>query len=284
MRPTPRSSLPSARPATYTRLRWDAGRNLTQPDRAEYFWAAIGGPGPANPETRVNYNELSLYAEMGGGRFSFYINTPYRNQEGDVNGGSGGFGDLTLGTKTHAHRQRIACRSRSRSAPRSRSASPARGSASGTSAWSRRCSGRSSSIPETYWQGQLGYWIPISGTPGFAGSVLFCNNTLNHVICRPMRDTALIGTIETSGLDVHLGFGHRRQRRRQFGERHDLLQRRPRSAAGDLRQARLRLRRAVRRHQQALRPATVPHGDPLAVLIAPRPRDGVRGGRLFDFV
>src|SRR5206468_11329650 len=31
----------SVRPRTYTRFRWDAGRNVTQPDRAEYFWARI---------------------------------------------------------------------------------------------------------------------------------------------------------------------------------------------------------------------------------------------------
>jgi outer membrane putative beta-barrel porin/alpha-amylase len=189
---------PSARPATYTRLRWDAGRNLIQPDRAEYFWAQIGGKGPANPETRVNYNELSLYAEMGGGRFSFYINTPYRNQEGDVNGGSGGFGDLTLGTKTlliDSELMQITF-ALGTTIPVGLSG---KGLGTGHVSMDPSLLWAIKLYPETWWQGQLGYWIPISGTPGFAGSILFYNNTLNHLIARPLADTALIGTIETSG-------------------------------------------------------------------------------------
>src|SRR5438874_2183956 len=50
-----------ARPATLTRLRWDSGVNLIQPDRSEFFWAAQGRKGPGslaggrvvNPETGV---------------------------------------------------------------------------------------------------------------------------------------------------------------------------------------------------------------------------------------
>ncbi len=39
-----------ARPATLPpRFRWDYGNNLTQPDRAEYFWAAIGQEGAVTP-------------------------------------------------------------------------------------------------------------------------------------------------------------------------------------------------------------------------------------------
>ncbi len=189
---------PSARPWTYTRLRWDAGRNLTQPDRAEYYWAQIGGKGPANPETRVNYNELSLYAEMGGGRFSFYINTPYRNQEGDVNGGSGGFGDLTLGTKTLLIDSELMqfTFSLGTTIPVGLSG---KGIGNGHVSMDPSLLWAIKLYPETWWQGQVGYWIPISGSPGFAGSVLFYNNSLNHLIARPLKDTALVGTIETSG-------------------------------------------------------------------------------------
>src|SRR5262249_44088042 len=53
-----------ARPATLTRFRWDYGNDLTQPDRAEAFWAAIGLKGPANPERRVDYHELRCYQEL----------------------------------------------------------------------------------------------------------------------------------------------------------------------------------------------------------------------------
>ena len=190
--------VPSVRPATYTRLRWDAGRNLIQPDRAEYFWAAIGKNGPGKPETRVNYNELSLYQEVGGPKFSFYINMPYRNQEGDVNGGSGGFGDLTIGTKTVLIDSELMLFTfqLGTTIPTGLSG---KGLGTGHVSMDPSLLYAIKLFPETYWQGQLGYWIPISGTSGFAGSILFYNNALNHVICRPLRDTALIGTVETSG-------------------------------------------------------------------------------------
>ena len=195
---------PSARPATYTRFRWDHGNNLTQPDRAEYFWAAIGGKGPANPEGRVNYNELSMYVEMGGDRFSFYINTPYRNQRGDANGGSGGFGDLTLGTKTMFLDSELLQMTfqLGTTIPVGLSG---RGIGNGHVSMEPSLLWAVKLFPETYWQGQLGYWIPISGTSGFAGSVVIWNNSLNHVLCRPMRDTALIGTIESTGYTFTAG-------------------------------------------------------------------------------
>ena len=37
----------------------------------------------------MDYNELRLYQEAGADRFSAFIDVPYRNQEGAVNGGSG---------------------------------------------------------------------------------------------------------------------------------------------------------------------------------------------------
>ena len=258
---------PVARPATYSRLRWDAGRNLTQPDRAEYYWAAIGGSGPANPESRVNYNELSLYAEMGGGRFSFFINTPYRNQEGDVNGGSGGFGDLTLGTKTMLVDSELM------------QITFALGTTipvglSGQGAWRRPREhgpvahlGRSSSIPEP---GGRGRSATGSRSAVRRASRAACSSTTTRsttMIARPLKDTALIGTIESSGWTFTAGSVTEANGVVQFGQRHHLLQRRPRLAAVHLRQARLRLRRAVRHHQRALRRAPVPHRNPLAILI-----------------
>jgi hypothetical protein len=190
--------VPSVRPATYTRFRWDHGNNLIEPDRAEYFWAQIGGKGPANPERRVNYNELSLYAEMGGPAFSFFINTPYRNQRGDVNLGSGGFGDISLGTKSVFLDSELLLMTFQFSTyiPTGLSG---RGLGTGHVSLEPSLLYSVKLYPETYWQGQLGYWIPISGSSGFAGSVVIWNNSLNHVLCRPLRDTALIGTLETSG-------------------------------------------------------------------------------------
>jgi hypothetical protein len=196
--------VPSVRPFTYSRLRWDHGRNLTDPDRAEYFWAAIGKNGPGQPERSVDYNELSLYAEMGGPKFSLYINTPYRNQEGEVNRGSGGFGDLTIGTKTVLIDSELMLFTFSLGTTIPTGLS-GRGIGTGHVSMDPSLLYAVKLYPETYWQGQLGYWIPIGGTSGFPGSVLFYHNSINHVIARPLKDTALIGTIETSGFTFTSG-------------------------------------------------------------------------------
>jgi hypothetical protein len=187
---------------TQTRFRWDAGKNVTQPDRSEFFWAAIGGKGRPNPETSVNYHELSLYQEVSAGKFSFYILQPYRSMNAAVNGGSGGFGDLTLGTKTLFLDSEVI-----HSAFQFQTQIPtgSAGSGAGVGHVSLTPSILTSIklYPDTYFQSQLGYWIPISPSQvngsSFAGSVFQFNHSINHVICRPLRDTALIGTIESVG-------------------------------------------------------------------------------------
>lgn len=188
----------SARPYSMTRLRWDAGRNMIQPDRAEYFWAAIGKKGPPKPETGLNYNELSLYVEAATERFSFFINTPYRNVDADVNGGSGGFGDLVLGTKSLFLDSELLQMTFqfTTSIP---VGVAGRGIGVGHVNLVPSLLASVKLYPDTYWQSQLSYVIPVSGTPGFAGSVLEYRNALNHVLCRPLPDTALIGTIEGVG-------------------------------------------------------------------------------------
>jgi hypothetical protein len=201
--------VPTARPATYTRFRWDYGNDLRQPDRAEYFWAATGLKGPPNPETRVNYHELSIYAEMGGDRFAFFIDTAYRNVRPDMNAGAGQFGDLILGTKTLLlDSELLQTTFQFRTFIPTGSAGKGIGtghvSLEPSMLWAIKL------YPETYWQGQVGYWIPIGGTPNpnggsFAGGVFIFNNSLNHLICRPLRDTALYGTIESTGYNFTSG-------------------------------------------------------------------------------
>jgi hypothetical protein len=193
-----------ARPVTQTRLRWDYGNNLTQPDRAEYFWGAIGQKGPARPETSVNYHELRFYQEFAADRFSFFIDMPYRNLNGAVNGGSGGFGDLNLGTKSLILDSELV-----QFSFQLITAIPTGAARSGTGVG--HVSMDPSLLmavklyPDSYWQSQLGYWIPISGTPGFAGTVLHYQNSINHVVCRPLADTAFVASIEAVGYTFSSG-------------------------------------------------------------------------------
>ena len=193
-----------ARPATVTRFRWDSGNNLTQPDRAEYFWAAIGGKGPRRPETRVNYNELRIYQEAATEKFSFYIDLPYRNQNGAVNGGSGGFGDLILGTKSVLFDSELAVLS-FQFATSIPTASPARGVGVGHVTLDPSLLATVKLYPDTYWQSQLGYTIPLGGTRGFQGSVLHYANSLNHVLCRPVQSVSFVGSIESVGYTFTAG-------------------------------------------------------------------------------
>jgi hypothetical protein len=195
---------PSARTGTYTRLRWDNGQDVTTPDRSEFFWAAIKTKGPAKPETRVNYNELSLYAEVGTSRFSFFVDTPYRSLDGAVNGGAGAFGDISLGTKAMLlDSELLQYTFQFKTTLPSGNASDGTGtghvSLEPSLIWTMKL------FPELYWQSQLAYWIPIGATPGFSGGVLEYNNSLNMVLCRPLKDTAFMGTIETSGYTFTAG-------------------------------------------------------------------------------
>jgi hypothetical protein len=206
----------TARPATMTRLRWDAGRNLIQPDRSEYFWAAQGRKGPgtltggrvANPETGVKYDELHLYQEVATGRFSFWINMPYRSLNGDVTGGAGGFGDLSLGTKTVMIDSELMVWT-FQFATYIPTGNPSTGIGVGHVSLEPSLLGYVKLYPDTYWQTQLSYWIPISSTSTdvgqFAGGVLHYHNSLNHVIWRPLADTCLIGTLECVGYTFTAG-------------------------------------------------------------------------------
>jgi hypothetical protein len=196
--------IPSVRPTTYTRFRWDYGNNLTQPDRNEYFWAAIGLRGPANAETRVNYHELSMYAEVGTEKFSFFINTPYRNLNPTVNTSASGFGDLTLGTKSVLIDSELVLTT-FQFATTIPTGLSGRGLGAGHVSLEPSLLYAVKLYTDTYWQGQIGYWIPIGGTAGVAGGAWFYNNSLNHVLWRPLKDTALIGTFETTGITWNSG-------------------------------------------------------------------------------
>ncbi len=190
--------LDFARPTTITRFRWDHGEGMTTPDRGEFFWAKTGGPGPSRPETRVDYNELSLYQEVGGDKFSFFISTPYRNLNGQQNGGSGGFADLVLGTKTMFLDSELL-----NMTFQFKTSIPvgSTGSGAGTGHVSLEPSFLNTVklSPDAFWQSQVAFSIPISGTDGVAGTVLHYHNSFNKVICRPVADTVLVGMAEFNG-------------------------------------------------------------------------------------
>ena len=193
-----------ARPVTMTRFRWDAGRRLTTPDRSEYFWAKTGGKGPANPETRVDYDELHMYLETGSDRFSFFVNTPYRSLDSDKNGGSGGFSDLTLGTKTLVLDTELLQLSFQLSTfvP---VGVPRRGTGVGHVSMEPALISAVKLFPETYMQNEVAYWIPIAATSGASGGVFRQAHSLNHTLMRFTPDMLLVGTFELQGWSFTAG-------------------------------------------------------------------------------
>lgn len=93
------------------RFRFDAAYDNVQPSRAEFFWAAnanggAGGPvvgpgvGGQGSETRVDYQDFSLYLEsVIADRWSVFGEAPLRLVNPEVSDNSAGLGDSNVGVK-----------------------------------------------------------------------------------------------------------------------------------------------------------------------------------------
>jgi hypothetical protein len=172
----------TVRPQTYTRFRWDAGMNVLQPERAEYFWAkpgVLGGRGPQNIERRVNYDQLSMYNEIAAGNFAFFIDTTYIGVEPALNPAHANFGDLNLGTKSLL----VDCELM-QTAFQFRTYIPTGNARNGLG------TGHTSLEPSllssikltqrSYLQSQVAYWIPVGGDRDFQGATWVYGSSLNH--------------------------------------------------------------------------------------------------------
>jgi hypothetical protein len=179
-----------------TRLRWDAGRNLIDPDRSDFFMnrgaALRGGAVPR----RFNYDELHIYQEFGGDKFSMFINLPFRNLEVLGTGArSGGFGDMEIGTKsTFLDSELLLMTFQFKT--RIPTGNALRGVGAGTVGLEPSLLTTIKLYDETYWQNQLSYWFAVGNGNG---SAFHWHNSLNRVLFRPLVDTAVIGTFETVG-------------------------------------------------------------------------------------
>jgi hypothetical protein len=89
-------------PGDVLRLRFDDTFDKVQPSRAEFFYPRAGaaGPGPILPETSVDYQEVSAYAELAWtNRLSYFLNVPVRFLNPEINSNSSGFSDIDAGFK-----------------------------------------------------------------------------------------------------------------------------------------------------------------------------------------
>ncbi len=206
----------SARPQTQQSIGWDAGRNLTNPDRAEYFWARAdgkgAGPNPANHgnpngllgESSVNYNDLWLYTEAALGNIGTFVYMPYRSLDGELVGHAAGFSDMQVGTKTllfDCELLQIAFEFRTFIPI----GDAAKGLGTGHVSLEPGLIVGLKLGPETYFQGQVEEWIPIGGDPDYEGALLEYHMSVNQVLCRILPDVPLVGTAELSGWSFQHG-------------------------------------------------------------------------------
>lgn len=92
--------IDSAIVATRFRLRFDAAYDNPLPDRAEFFYAQCGNPGPPDLETRVDYQDITPYLEWAyNDSFSLFVEAPVRFLNPEVNNNTAGFSDLNAGFK-----------------------------------------------------------------------------------------------------------------------------------------------------------------------------------------
>lgn len=191
------------RPQNRQRFRWDFSNDYGLPDRAEYLWGRSGVKGPSF-ENSIDFHQLSYYLETGGDRFSFFVNTPYRSNYLNSGGHTAGFADLSTGTKTLLHDTdllQVALQFETHIP----SGNFLKGLGTGHVALEpallfgvqlSRCS---------YLQTQISHWIPIGGTPEFAGSLTRYAASYNRTLLGRVDNTSLIGTLEYSGVSFQAG-------------------------------------------------------------------------------
>jgi hypothetical protein len=91
-----------ALPWNMARLRFDAAYNVNRPTRGQYLLAP-DGPGQKGlplPETRIDYQDVSLYAEhLIRPNFSAFVSVPYRAIDPQINDNHAGLGNVQAGVK-----------------------------------------------------------------------------------------------------------------------------------------------------------------------------------------
>lgn len=193
----------SARPQNRTRFRWDYGPGMILPDRAEYFWARVGGRGPAaQPGSltvdSLDYHELSMYAETAHGNFSAFVVTPYRSLYMNEAGHSAGFADLQIGTKSLLHDTPML-----QVALQMTTTIPSANSRNGLG------TGHVSLEPalliglalteRDFLQTQIAEWIPLGGDAAYQGALLRWGVAWNRIMWQRDRDNVATFNLDLVG-------------------------------------------------------------------------------------
>lgn len=173
------------------RFRFDATYDNVEPARAEFFWPVDGpfGPGPG-PETRVDYQDLSIYAEqMISPCLSAFGELPVRMLNPEIQDNTAGLGDINVGFK-----RQLCSSCESVSTFQLRAYVP-------TGDGTRGLGTRHASVEPAFLYyhrhsdylssfGEIRDWIATGGSDGFAGNVLRyglgTSYTMNPCDCHPV--------------------------------------------------------------------------------------------------
>jgi hypothetical protein len=207
------SFVDTTQPMQNFRMRFDAGYDYQSPDRAEYFWARIGGgrgPGAAgNPAPSVDYQDIRTYMEVGGDKFSVGTDVPIRivdPSSPDPNvqfGNHSGIGDVNITTKllfldgkdwqiTNLFRTHIP------------SGDAGKGLGTGHASIEPGFAMRYRWSDYTYLHGDLKYWVPLGGDQLHEGEVLNYGIAMSHV-WRETDTYAIMPTLEFRGYSFLAG-------------------------------------------------------------------------------
>jgi len=186
------------RPVTQTRVRWDRGHNYRFPDTAEFFWAQIGGKGPATPTPSLRYDQLWFYQEIAAKGASVFVELTYLTHDPVFGNSAAGMGDMNVGAKTVLlDRELLLITMQFRTFIPTGNFTAGLGT--GHVALEPSLMAALKLTHSTHLQTQISEWIPLGGSNGFQGSVFHFHGSLNHMLCEYGNMLAIIGTLELNG-------------------------------------------------------------------------------------
>ena len=201
-----------ARPRTVTRFRYDNLENLIRPDRNQYFLKRTSPNALKNKYYRsspvARLQDVYYYQEVAGAKGSFFFELPYRQLNALYSPTQAGFGDIRFGTKSiiyDVEMLQVSFQFKTYTP----SGNAANGLGTGHVSLEPSLLASLKLSPSTYFQAQLGEWIPLGATnafnnssgstPNVAGGIFFWYLSLNQVLFHLTPSSPLIGTFEMDG-------------------------------------------------------------------------------------
>jgi hypothetical protein len=191
--------------------------DMTHPDRNQFFLKQINPngtltvSGPNRPfngkflmDPSLNMSQLYLYQEAATERASFFVEIPYRQINPIASPTQAGFADMNLGSKALLFDcEMLQVTFQFRTFLPTGNAQIGLGTAHVSLDPSILASLKLA--PDTYFQVQVGNWIPLGGTQNIAGGMAYWLMSLNQVLAYITPDSPLIGTLEMDGYTFENG-------------------------------------------------------------------------------